>query len=178
MTQDISNPLVASGKSGTVLIDDLNDLMDSLITSHSGAAAPSYVQNGLIWLKTGDGRYYARESGVDVELFEQMTGLDVDNFGASNWLMPVAAAFVNGSGASLTASTGIASMTRNSTGYYSFTFTTTQPTTALLFSGMVSINASPTLSVSNITTSGFDIKSYASGSLTDVYFSFQIHRIP
>lgn len=91
--------------------------------------------------------------------------------------LPVAAAYVNGAAATLIASAGIGSITRNSTGHYSFTFSETQPGTATMFSGMININASPTLSVSAITTTGFDLKTYASGTLTDVYFSFQAWRV-
>lgn len=68
MAQTLDPSLVASGKSGTVLISDINAITASILSAHSGASRPTYAVEGTIWYKTSDDKYYYYDGSTDVEL--------------------------------------------------------------------------------------------------------------
>lgn len=75
MVQTLDSALVASGKSGTVLISDINNITGSLLSAHSGASRPSYAVTGTIWLSTSDNKYYVYNGSTDVELLDYLGGI-------------------------------------------------------------------------------------------------------
>lgn len=48
--QEVFNDIDPLVKNGIELADNLNKFRDSLLTQHSGAARPSYVKTGMIWI--------------------------------------------------------------------------------------------------------------------------------
>lgn len=52
MTQYSFGTINPTTKNGTDLASDLNQFRDALLTQHSGASRPSYVQPGMQWLNT------------------------------------------------------------------------------------------------------------------------------
>lgn len=108
------------------------------------------------------------------------TGATTADDALTNLGMPIkciAAAYVDGGAGTLTGSTGIASITKNGTGDYSFTFTNTQADAVTLFCGIPHLGVDGVLSVLNVSTTGFDVKSYVGGTLTNTFFSIFAWRI-
>lgn len=161
MAQTLNSALVASGKSGTVLIADINAITASLLSSNSGASEPSYAVTGTFWFNTGDSLPYFKTASGSVPLAEAMGVLTETETEAlidtNRWLQPRAAAHYDGITPGVNASQGFSSIVRNSTGNYSFTFTTAEADALYLPQVTVLSGAANSVQVNNVTTTGFDV---------------------
>lgn len=96
MAQTLDPSLVASGKSGTVLIADINAITASILSSHRGASRPTYAVEGTIWQSSADDKYYVYDGSTDVELAAYLGNIP-----------PVITRLTTGTGATYTTPAGV-----------------------------------------------------------------------
>lgn len=87
MTQAVYADIDANTKSGTALAVDLNNFKASLLTMHSGASRPSYVEVGLEWLDSSVTNRLTKkiyDGSQDVTIYTLDTAAHIISYGGNN----------------------------------------------------------------------------------------------